>query len=95
MLPDALALADAVLIGPVNRAQLLGKRNGYRRRQSRTPSKSAGGRPKRLQGTEEIVEYLSEHARPRDVVMIMSNGSFDGLSGRLLAALKTQEVGRR
>jgi UDP-N-acetylmuramate: L-alanyl-gamma-D-glutamyl-meso-diaminopimelate ligase len=95
VLPDALALADVVLIGPVNRAQLLEDDERL------SPETIAGliqerGRPaKAFAATDEIVDYLSERAKPRDVVMIMSNGSFDGLSGKLLAALKSQVAARR
>lgn len=94
VLPDALALADAVLIGPVNRANLLGEQERL------SPEKIADliqerGRPaKAFRATDEITEYLFEHAKPKDVVMIMSNGSFDGLSGKLLHALKAQTAGR-
>jgi UDP-N-acetylmuramate: L-alanyl-gamma-D-glutamyl-meso-diaminopimelate ligase len=94
VLPDALALADAVLIGPVNRANLLGEDERL------SPEKIASliedrGRPaKAFAATDEITEYLFEHAKPKDVVMIMSNGSFDGLSGKLLNALKAQTAGR-
>ena len=89
-MPDALALADATLIGPVNRANLLGEEERL------SPEKIANlieerGKPARaFAATEEIADYLNAHTKPRDVVLIMSNGSFDGLSGKLLAALKAQ-----
>ena len=53
------------------------------------------GKPARaFAATEEIADYLNAHTKPRDVVLIMSNGSFDGLSGKLLTALKAQPAGR-
>jgi UDP-N-acetylmuramate: L-alanyl-gamma-D-glutamyl-meso-diaminopimelate ligase len=94
VLPDALALADATLIGPVNRANLLGEEERL------SPEKIASlieerGKPARaFTATEEIADYLNAHTKPRDVVLIMSNGSFDGLSGKLLTALKAQPAGR-
>jgi UDP-N-acetylmuramate: L-alanyl-gamma-D-glutamyl-meso-diaminopimelate ligase len=94
VLPDALALADATLIGPVNRANLLGEEERL------SPEKIASlieerGKPARaFAATEEIADYLNAHTKPRDVVLIMSNGSFDGLSGKLLTALKAQPAGR-
>jgi UDP-N-acetylmuramate: L-alanyl-gamma-D-glutamyl-meso-diaminopimelate ligase len=94
VLPDALALADATLIGPVNRANLLDEDERL------SPEKIASliqerGRPaKAFTATDEIAEYLFEHAKPKDVIMIMSNGSFEGLSGKLLTALKAQTAGR-
>ena len=87
VLPEALALADAALIGPVNRAQLLKDEDRF------SPAKVAEdvralGRPARaFDSAEEIAEYLAAESRPGDVVMIMSNGSFDGLSGKLLEKL--------
>jgi UDP-N-acetylmuramate: L-alanyl-gamma-D-glutamyl-meso-diaminopimelate ligase len=46
------------------------------------------GRPARfLPGVDAIVRYLVEEARPEDVVAVLSNGGFDGIHGKLLAAL--------
>jgi UDP-N-acetylmuramate: L-alanyl-gamma-D-glutamyl-meso-diaminopimelate ligase len=87
VLPEALALADAALIGPVSRAQLLKDEDRF------SPAKVAEdvralGRPSQaFDSAEEIAEYLAAESRPGDVVMIMSNGSFDGLSGKLLEKL--------
>jgi UDP-N-acetylmuramate: L-alanyl-gamma-D-glutamyl-meso-diaminopimelate ligase len=38
--------------------------------------------------TDEIVEFLREELHYGDVVLVMSNGSFDNLNDRLLAALR-------
>lgn len=38
--------------------------------------------------TDEILKYLARELQPEDVVLIMSNGSFDGIGPRLLQALK-------
>jgi UDP-N-acetylmuramate: L-alanyl-gamma-D-glutamyl-meso-diaminopimelate ligase len=37
--------------------------------------------------TDQIIEYLLEQAKPRDVVLIMSNGGFDNIHARLLDLL--------
>jgi UDP-N-acetylmuramate: L-alanyl-gamma-D-glutamyl-meso-diaminopimelate ligase len=95
VLPDALALADGVLIGPVNRAQLLGEEERLSPETIASLIEERGRPAKAFAATDEIVDYLSERAKPGDVVMIMSNGSFDGLSGKLLAALKLQVAARR
>jgi UDP-N-acetylmuramate: L-alanyl-gamma-D-glutamyl-meso-diaminopimelate ligase len=87
VLPEALAVADSVVIGPVNRAQLLKDEDRF------SPAKvaedvRAHGRPaKAFDSVAEIAEYLSVETKPGDVVLIMSNGSFDGLSGKLLDKL--------
>jgi UDP-N-acetylmuramate-alanine ligase len=48
------------------------------------------GRPaKAFESAEAIAEYLSENVKSGDVVMVMSNGSFDGLCGKILDRLKS------
>ena len=42
--------------------------------------------------TEKIVEHLQGKLRIGDVVLVMSNGSFDGLCKRLLGRLRQQET---
>lgn len=46
-----------------------------------------------LASSEAILSRLLEEVRPGDVVAILSNGAFDGLHGRLLAALGAAEHG--
>ena len=36
---------------------------------------------------ESIVATVKEQARPGDVIAVLSNGSFGGIHGKLLAAL--------
>lgn len=40
-----------------------------------------------FQDTDEIISFVVEIARPKDVVLVMSNGGFDNIHERLLAAL--------
>ena len=40
-----------------------------------------------MEDTNDILAHLKKHTRPGDVVLIMSNGSFDDIHNRLLAAL--------
>ncbi len=89
VLPDALAIADAVLIGPVNRAQLLGEEERLSPEQI-VDSLLERGRPaKAFKSADEIAEYLGENAISGDVVMVMSNGSFDSLSSKLVEKFKS------
>ena len=37
---------------------------------------------------EEVVKTVVEMARPEDFVLVMSNGGFGGIHGKLLSALK-------
>ena len=41
-----------------------------------------------IEGVEAIVSHLEKQLRPGDVVVVMSNGAFDGLIDRLLRALE-------
>lgn len=41
-----------------------------------------------METTEAIVQYLSESAQPKDHLLIMSNGGFEGIHQRLVKALK-------
>jgi UDP-N-acetylmuramate: L-alanyl-gamma-D-glutamyl-meso-diaminopimelate ligase len=48
---------------------------------------SLGGKGRVARSLEELVEGLAGNARAGDHVLIMSNGGFGGLHGRLLEAL--------
>lgn len=50
----------------------------------------AGGQPARAFPTvDEIVRVIADEARPGDAVLLMSNGGFDGIHDKLLAALES------
>ncbi len=93
-LPDALAGADVTLIGAVNRAQLLGDQERLSPDTIAAGVSARGREAKAFASTAGIVEYLSAKANPGDVVIIMSNGGFDGLTAKLLDALKSVGVRR-
>ena len=95
VLPDALAIADEIVIGPVSRAQLLeeGERLSP---ESIAASLHARNRPAQaFDSAAAIADYLASKAHAGDMVMVMSNGSFDGLSGKLLEKLKSLEGVRK
>ena len=46
-----------------------------------------------IDGVEAIVERVAGGARPGDVVLVMSNGGFEGIHERLLAALGAEPRG--
>src|ERR1700732_1986378 len=84
VLPEALAIADAIVIGPVSRAQLL-EEGDRLSPESIAQSLVELGKPARaFDSATAIADYLAAEAKPGDMVMVMSNGSFDGLSGKLL-----------
>jgi UDP-N-acetylmuramate: L-alanyl-gamma-D-glutamyl-meso-diaminopimelate ligase len=89
VLPESLMIADAVLIGPVNRAQLLGEEERLSPEQIADSLLERGRPAKAFESADEITEYLADNAKTGDVVMVLTNGSFDGLSGKLLEKLKS------
>jgi UDP-N-acetylmuramate: L-alanyl-gamma-D-glutamyl-meso-diaminopimelate ligase len=86
-LPEALALADRVVLGGVFRAQQLGDEN---RMKPETVAESVRGLEKDarvLGSSDEIAEFVSGEAKAGDVLLVMSNGSFDGLCDKLMKRL--------
>jgi len=89
-LPDALALADAVLFGPVNRAQLLEEGERLSPQAIADSIRARGRFAHAFASSDEISEHLAEKAGQGDIVLIMSNGSFDGLTPKLLEKLSAR-----
>jgi UDP-N-acetylmuramate: L-alanyl-gamma-D-glutamyl-meso-diaminopimelate ligase len=87
-LADALALADATVLGAVNRASLLSDTERLAPERVIERLRSAGRKAEAYDNADTIANYLGEQARPGDVVLVMSNGSFDGLCGKLLQRLE-------
>lgn len=48
---------------------------------------ASGLKAHEFEGADQIVEYVKKEACPGDVVVIMSNGAFDGIYQKLLKAL--------
>jgi UDP-N-acetylmuramate: L-alanyl-gamma-D-glutamyl-meso-diaminopimelate ligase len=86
-LPDALSLADAVLLGPVNRAQLLAEEDRLSPEAIAAAVRARGADAKAFSSADEIAEHLAASSHSGDLVLIMSNGSFDGLTAKLLEKL--------
>jgi UDP-N-acetylmuramate: L-alanyl-gamma-D-glutamyl-meso-diaminopimelate ligase len=95
ILPDALSRADGIVIGPVNRPQLLSDDERLSPAAVAESLRQRGRTAKAFESSAEIAEYLLANLKPGDVVMVMSNGSFDGLSSKLLDALVSLPGGRR
>jgi UDP-N-acetylmuramate: L-alanyl-gamma-D-glutamyl-meso-diaminopimelate ligase len=91
VLPDALSAADAVMIGPVNRAQLLADAERISPQKIAEDIRSRGKDARAFGSAAEIAEYLAGAARPGDLVLVMSNGSFDGLSSKLVNAFEQRQ----
>jgi UDP-N-acetylmuramate: L-alanyl-gamma-D-glutamyl-meso-diaminopimelate ligase len=88
VLPEALAIADSVAIGPVNRASLLADEDRFSPEAVAGSVRRLGREAVAFPSADAIAAHISSSAHPGDLVLVMSNGSFDGLCAKLLAALK-------
>jgi UDP-N-acetylmuramate: L-alanyl-gamma-D-glutamyl-meso-diaminopimelate ligase len=83
-LPKALALGDRVILGGVFRAQQLGGENRLDPETVAESVRALGKDAHVFPGSDAIAEYLRVEARPGDLLLIMSNGNFDGLCEKVL-----------
>jgi UDP-N-acetylmuramate: L-alanyl-gamma-D-glutamyl-meso-diaminopimelate ligase len=86
-LADALATADAAVIGPVNRPHLLSDEQRLNPARVIARIERAGRPAWAFDSAARIAEFIGAEAKPGDLVLILSNGSFDGLCEKLIAAL--------
>lgn len=86
-LPQALALADRVILGGVFRAQQLGDENRMDPEAVAVRVRALGKSAQVFGRAEAIAEFLAEEAKAGDLLLVMSNGSFDGLCDKLLKKL--------
>ncbi len=89
-LASALAEADGVALGPVNRAQLLSDAERLSPERVVKSVRAAGRRAEALHTADEIAKFLADELREGDIMLVLSNGSFDGLCDKLLALLSTR-----
>ena len=91
-LPKALALGDRVILGGVFRAQQLGDENRLHPETVAASVRTLGKEAHVFPGSDAIAEHLVSEVRDGDLLLIMSNGSFDGLCEKVMKKLK--EAGR-
>jgi UDP-N-acetylmuramate: L-alanyl-gamma-D-glutamyl-meso-diaminopimelate ligase len=87
-LPPTLALADRVILGGVFRAQQVGDENRMDPEAVAASVRELGKDARVLPGADAIADFLSAEAARGDLLLIMSNGSFDGLCEKLLKQLE-------
>jgi UDP-N-acetylmuramate: L-alanyl-gamma-D-glutamyl-meso-diaminopimelate ligase len=88
-LPKALARADRVILGGVYRAQQLGDDNRMDPEAVADDVRGLGRDARVLASSQAIAEHISAVAEPGDLLLVMSNGSFDGLCEKLMKKLSS------
>ena len=88
MLPEAFALASGVIVGAIARATQISSEERLNPERLVTDL-SATGKPAFYEpSTEQIIAKLHSLTRSGDVIVIFSNGSFDGLAKKLIQERK-------
>jgi UDP-N-acetylmuramate: L-alanyl-gamma-D-glutamyl-meso-diaminopimelate ligase len=88
---DAFAGADAVIIGGVLRRQsdAVAEAELFSPDQLAADIVARGQQAEAIAEADEIAATLARETRPGDVVLLMSNGNFGGVSAKLLAQLRS------
>jgi UDP-N-acetylmuramate: L-alanyl-gamma-D-glutamyl-meso-diaminopimelate ligase len=86
-LPQALALGDHIVLGSVHRAAQLTDEQRLDPESIAARVRGLGKDARVLPGADAIADFLLTEACPGDLLLIMSNGSFDGLCEKLLKRL--------
>ena len=86
-LPVSLAQGDNVLLGSVHRAGQLADEQRLDPEVVAASVRQLGKDARVLPGAEAIAELLANEAKSGDLLLVMSNGSFDGLCEKLLKKL--------
>jgi UDP-N-acetylmuramate: L-alanyl-gamma-D-glutamyl-meso-diaminopimelate ligase len=89
-LPKALALADRVVLGGVFRSQQLVDENRLDPESVAASVRALGKDARAFAGADAIADFVSGQAKPGDLLLVMSNGSFDGLCDKLMRKLKRE-----
>lgn len=89
-LPQALALGDRVILGGVHRAGQLADEQRLDPETITAAIQKLGKDARVLPSADAIAEFLAGEAHPDDLLLVMSNGSFDGLCEKLLKRLATR-----
>lgn len=84
---EALAGADSVVVAPVFGAEKFAPGERLDPDGVASAVRAAGKKAFHIEGIDRIVEHLADAARPGDLILIMSNGGFGGIQGKLAAAL--------
>jgi UDP-N-acetylmuramate: L-alanyl-gamma-D-glutamyl-meso-diaminopimelate ligase len=86
-LPQALALGDRVILGGVHRSTQLSEDQRLDPESVASAVRQLGKDARVLPSADAIADFLAAEARPNDLLLVMSNGSFDGLCENLFKRL--------
>jgi UDP-N-acetylmuramate: L-alanyl-gamma-D-glutamyl-meso-diaminopimelate ligase len=90
-LPQALALGDHVILGGVHRAGQLSEDQRLDPETIISAVRQLGKDARVLPSADAIADFLAVEARPNDLLLVMSNGSFDRLCEKLLKRLPASQ----
>lgn len=91
-LTESLALADQVVLAAVYQAANIPPADLLHPEAVVASLESQGHSARQLPGVDAIIEHLAAHARPGDVIAILSNGGFDGIYAKLPPALQARHT---
>ena len=94
-LPQALALGDRVILGTVHRAAQLSDDQRLDPESIAAAVRQLGKDAWVFPGADAIADFLAAEAKPNDLLLVMSNGSFDGLCERLLKQFESSTEATR
>ena len=84
---DAFTQADAAIIASVDKPEKAPEGHRFSSEQLANDLRERGVNASYIGQVDAIVAHLAARMRPRDVVLIMSNGGFGGIHQKLLAAI--------
>jgi UDP-N-acetylmuramate: L-alanyl-gamma-D-glutamyl-meso-diaminopimelate ligase len=85
--PESFDVADLVCIRKPPLLEKIPAEERFSSQQLTQDLKDRGKQAHYFPDTEAIIDYLVRVARPDDAILVMSNGGFDNIHERLLAAL--------
>jgi UDP-N-acetylmuramate: L-alanyl-gamma-D-glutamyl-meso-diaminopimelate ligase len=89
---EALSGADSVILAGVFGAEKFSPDDRLDPEGVVASIKEGGRKALYIEEVDRIVEHLSSTSRPGDLILIMSNGGFGGIQGKLARALETRSI---